>query len=50
MAEGISTRLQREMGKQQKELERIEAKFDGGILQLRIDLEQLSTDMRHLFK
>ena len=50
MAEGISTRLQREVGQQQKELERIEAKFDGGILQLRTDLEQLSTDMRRLFE
>ena len=31
MVDGISTRLQREVGQHQKELERIESKLDGSV-------------------
>ena len=50
MADGISTRMQREIGQQQKELERVKAKLDGCISQLRVEMEQLGTDMRRMFE
>ena len=50
MADGISTRLQREVGQHQKELERLESKLDSSVSQLRSDLDQLGSDMRRLFE
>ena len=50
MADEISTRMQREIGQQQKELERVETKLDGCISQLRVEMEQLGTDMRRMFE
>ena len=50
MADGISTRLQRDMMHQQQELERIEAKIDGGLLQLRNEIEKMGTEMRSMFE
>ena len=50
MADEISTHLQREVGQQQKELERIEAKFDGSVGQLRSDVERLRVDMMKMFE
>ena len=50
MADGISTRLQCEVGQHQKELERIESKLDGSVSQLRSEVEQLGTDMRRMFE
>ena len=50
MAERISTCLQSEVGRQQKELKRIESKFDGKVNQIRSELEQLGTDMRRMFE
>ena len=50
MANGISTRLQCEVGQHQKELERIESKLDGSVSQLRSEVEQLGTDMRRMFE
>ena len=50
MADGISTRLQREVGQQQKELERVEAKLDGSVNQLRLEMEQMGADLRRMFE
>ncbi|XVE90993.1 hypothetical protein DITRI_Ditri20bG0120100 [Diplodiscus trichospermus] len=50
MADGISTKLQKELGQQQKELERIEHKFDDSIGQLKIEIEQLGVDTQRMFE
>ena len=50
MADGVSTRLQREMVHQQQELERIETKLDGGISQLRFEIEKVGSEMRAMFE
>ena len=50
MADGVSTRLQREMVHQQQELERIETKLDGGISQLRSEIEKVGSEMRAMFE
>ena len=50
MADGISTRTQHDLLHQQQELERIEIKFDGSIMQLRSEVEKLGTEMRAMFE
>ena len=50
MADGISTRLQRDFLHQQQELERIEAKVDGGLLQVKAEIEKMGTEMRAMFE
>ena len=50
MADGISTRTQHDLLHQQQELERIEVKFDGSILQLRSEVEKLGTKMIAMFE
>ncbi|XVE56046.1 hypothetical protein DITRI_Ditri03aG0205600 [Diplodiscus trichospermus] len=50
MADEILTRLQKEVGRQTKELERIESKLDENVAQLRLEIKQLSIDMRKMFK
>ena len=49
MADGVSTRLQREISQHQKELERIETKVDEGMGRLKQEMEQLSADVKHMF-
>ena len=38
------------MAQQQKDLEKVEAKFDGSMNQLRSEMEQLGNDMRRMFE
>ena len=50
MAEGVSTRLQRELAQQQKELERLESKMDESVGRLRQDMEQRDADVKRMFE
>ena len=50
MADGIFTQLQKQMGQQKKELERIESKLDVNVARLQLEIKQLGIDMRKMFK
>ena len=50
MADGVSTRLQRDMAHQQQELERIEIKLDGGLAKLQTEIEKMGSEMRSMFE
>ena len=50
MVEGVSTRLQRELAQQQKELERLESKLDESVRRLRQDMEQRDADVKCMFE
>ena len=49
MADGVSTRIQKEVSHQQKELERIESKMDEGMSRLKQDMDKLSSDVKLMF-
>ena len=50
MADGVSTRLQRDVLHQQQELERIETKIDTGLSQLKVEIEKMGIEMRSMFE
>ena len=50
MADGVSTRMQRDLAHQQQELERIEAKLDGGLAQLHVEIEKVSIEICTMFE
>ena len=50
MADGISTRLQREVTQHQKELERLEAKMDESVNSLRQDMENKNAEVKLMFE
>ena len=50
MVDDVSTTLQKDMLHQQQELKRIKAKLDGGISQLRIEMEKVGIEMRTMFE
>ena len=50
MADGIFTQLQKKIGQQRKELERVGSKLDVNVSQLQLEIKQLGIDMRKMFK
>ena len=50
MAEGITTRHQKETHQLQKDLEKLEAKVEHTAEQLRIEMRAMGADLRRLFE
>ena len=50
MFDEIFTQLQKEIGHQQKKLERVESKLDANFIQLRLEIQQMGIDMKNMFK
>ena len=50
MAEGLFTRLQREVTQQQKEIERLESKIDESVRRLRQEMEQRDVNVMLMFE